>query len=54
MINMTGQTIVSKQAIISMGYNNVQVLGPQEVYPKGMYVAQLLVNGVVINKEKSS
>jgi len=50
-VSMTGQTVAFKQSIIGKGYNNVQVFGLGGL-PKGMYVAQLMVNGVVVGTEK--
>jgi hypothetical protein len=50
-VNMAGQTLVSKQTIISKGNNSVQVTNLGGL-PKGMYAARLIVNGMVINTQK--
>jgi hypothetical protein len=50
-MNMEGQTMLSKQATISKGYNNIQVADLQRL-ATGMYVAQLSMNGVVIDHQK--
>jgi hypothetical protein len=49
--NLAGQTVVSKQSIISKGYNNLQVDGLSRLAP-GMYVAKLIMNGSVIGSQK--
>jgi hypothetical protein len=49
--NLAGQTMLSKQAIISKGYNNIQVDGLNRL-ASGMYMAQLIVNGTVIDNQK--
>jgi hypothetical protein len=49
--NVTGQTVIFKQAIINKGYNNVQVSGLGGL-TNGIYVAQLVMNGTVIDKQK--
>jgi hypothetical protein len=49
--NLVGQTVVSKQAIISKGYNNLQVDGLSRLAP-GMYVIKLIMNGSVIGSQK--
>lgn len=50
-LNVTGQTMLSKQSIISRGYNSIQVDGLKGL-ATGMYVAQLLMNGAVIDNQK--
>jgi len=50
-INNTGQTMLSKQALISKGYNNIQVDGLSGL-ATGMYMAQLIVNGKVIDNQR--
>ena len=50
-VNMTGQTIASKQTIIGEGYNNLQVEGLNKL-SSGMYVAQVYVNGVIVDTQK--
>jgi len=49
--NLAGQTMLSKQAIISKGYNNIQVDGLNRL-ASGMYMAQLILNGTVIDNQK--
>jgi hypothetical protein len=51
LINATGQTMLSKQSIISKGYNNIQLDGLSNLN-NGMYVARLVMNGVVIDNQK--
>lgn len=50
-INLAGQTMLSKQSIISKGYNNIQVAGLNGL-AAGLYVAQLSMNGAVIDKQR--
>ena len=50
-VNITGQTLLSKQSTISKGYNNIQVDGLSGL-ATGMYVAQLIMNGVVIDNQR--
>jgi hypothetical protein len=50
-INATGQTLLSKQATISKGYNNIQIDGLSGL-ATGMYVAQLIMNGTVIDNQR--
>ena len=49
--SMAGQQVASKQSTISKGYNNLQVDGLSKLAP-GMYVAQLIMNGSVIDAQK--
>jgi len=49
--SMTGQTMLSKQSTISKGYNNLQIDGLNRL-AAGMYVAQLVLNGTVIDNQK--
>lgn len=49
--SIAGQTVVSKQSIISKGYNNLQVDGLTKLAP-GMYVAIVMMNGAVIGSQK--
>ncbi|UAY53443.1 T9SS type A sorting domain-containing protein [Ferruginibacter albus] len=51
LISMSGSTVAFKQSIISKGFNNVQVLSLGGL-PKGIYAAQLMVNGVVVSTQK--
>lgn len=50
-INAAGQVMLSKQSTISKGYNNFQVDGLSRL-STGLYVAQLIVNGTVIDSQK--
>jgi hypothetical protein len=50
-INATGQTLLSKQSTISKGYNNIQIDGLSGL-ATGMYVAQLIMNGTVIDNQR--
>ena len=49
--SFTGQTMLSKQSTISKGYNNLQIDGLSGL-AAGMYVAQLVINGTVIDNQK--
>jgi hypothetical protein len=51
LISASGQTMLSKQSIISKGYNNIQLDGLSNLN-NGMYVARLVMNGVVIDNQK--
>ncbi|HRI24412.1 MAG TPA: T9SS type A sorting domain-containing protein [Ferruginibacter sp.] len=50
-VNNYGQTLLSKQATISKGFNTVQVDGLNGLTP-GMYIAQLIMNGTVIDNQR--
>ncbi|HMI78047.1 MAG TPA: T9SS type A sorting domain-containing protein [Ferruginibacter sp.] len=50
-INATGQTLLSKQTTISKGYNNIQIDALSGL-ATGMYVAQLVMNGTVIDNQR--
>ncbi len=50
-MNVTGQTMLNKQSTISTGYNNIQVDGLAGL-ATGMYVVQLVLNGIVIDNQK--
>ncbi len=50
-VNVAGQTLLSKQVSISKGYNNMHVEGLSRL-AAGMYVAQLVMNGNVIDNQK--
>ncbi|HMK05620.1 MAG TPA: T9SS type A sorting domain-containing protein [Ferruginibacter sp.] len=50
-MNMTGQTLLSKQSTISKGYNSIQIDGLRGL-ASGMYMAQLTMNGTVINTQR--
>lgn len=49
--NITGQTLLSKQSTINKGYNTIQVDGLSGL-ATGMYVAQLIMNGTVIDNQR--
>ncbi len=50
-INISGQPVLTKQSGISKGYNTLQVDGLSQL-PTGVYVAEVAVNGVIIDKQK--
>ncbi len=50
-INLAGQTMLSKQSTISKGFNNILVDGLNQL-AAGMYIAQLTLNGTVIDNQK--
>ncbi len=50
-VNSYGQTLLSKQSSIIKGYNNIQVDGLKGLAP-GMYIAQLVLNGTVIDNQR--
>jgi hypothetical protein len=50
-INSYGQTMLSKQSLIAKGYNNLQVDGLKGL-AAGMYIAQLVMNGTVIDNQR--
>jgi hypothetical protein len=50
-ISSTGQTMLSKQSSIMKGYNNIQVDGLKGL-AAGMYIAQLIMNGTVIDNQR--
>ncbi len=49
--NVTGQCVVTKNVIISKGQNTFQLSGMSGL-PKGVYVAQVSVNGVIADNQK--
>jgi Secretion system C-terminal sorting domain len=49
--NAAGQTLLSKQSTIIKGYNNIQIEGLNGL-ASGMYIAQLIVNGTVIDNQR--
>ncbi len=51
LISSNGQKILSKQSVISKGYNTLQLNGLIQLAP-GMYVAQLYINGVATGVQK--
>ena len=50
-INSYGQTLLSKQSSITKGFNNLQVEGLSQLAP-GMYIAQLVMNGAVVDNQR--
>lgn len=50
-VNSNGQKVLSKQTVVSKGYNTLQVNGLSNLAP-GMYIAQLYVNGTVAGTQK--
>ena len=50
-INVTGKTMLSKQTVISKGSNSIMVDGLKGL-STGMYVAQMIMNGNVIDNQK--
>ncbi len=50
-INSAGQKVMSKQSVVSKGYNTLQLNGLSKLAP-GMYVAQLFINGKVTGMQK--
>ena len=46
-----GETLLSKQSVLSKGYNNIQ-LGGLNSLASGIYVARLIINGMVIANQK--
>jgi hypothetical protein len=51
LINASGQIVLTRQSFISKGYNNIQLQGLSK-FTNGLYVAQLLMNGVIIDNQK--
>jgi hypothetical protein len=49
-VNTNGQTLLSKQSVIAKGYNNLMVDGLGKL-PKGMYIAQLLIDGKIAGSQ---
>ncbi len=49
--NLAGQTVISQQAIISKGFNNL-ALNDLNRLSKGMYIVQVVVNGVINDSQK--
>jgi len=50
-INITGQKLVTKQSLVSKGYNTFQLDELTKLAP-GIYVAQLVINGSVASSQK--
>lgn len=50
-INSNGQKVLSKQSVVSKGYNNLQLNNLSKLAP-GMYVAQVYINGVASGTQK--
>lgn len=51
MKDVTGECVVTKNVIISKGQNTFQLSGMSGL-PKGLYIAQVSVNGVIADNEK--
>lgn len=51
MRSLTGQTVLTKNVIINKGDNRVQI-GSLNKLAKGMYIAQIIINGVAADKQK--
>ena len=51
LVSISGQTMLSTQSTISKGSNNIQLQGLAELTP-GVYVARLIVNGIVVENQK--
>ena len=49
--NTAGQKILSKHSVVNKGYSNIQVDGLGKL-PNGLYMAQLIVNGIIIDNQK--
>jgi hypothetical protein len=49
--NLDGQTLLSKQSHISMGYNSIYLDGLTSL-SKGIYVARITINGTVAGNQK--
>ncbi len=49
--NTSGQKIISKYSTVNKGNSNMQVNGLGMI-PKGLYIAQLIVNGIVVDNQK--
>ncbi len=50
-INMVGQPMLTKKTTVTKGYNNIQVGALDKLTP-GMYMAQLIIDGAVIETKK--
>ncbi len=50
-VSITGIPVLNKKTIITKGYNSLQLDGIASL-PAGMYMARLIVNGEVIDKQK--
>lgn len=51
LISTTGQTLLSKQSTISKGHNSIQLDGLTDL-SSGIYVAQLVFNGIMLDKQQ--
>ena len=49
--NLEGQTLLSKQSHINVGYNSIDLEG-LSVLSKGIYVARIIINGTVAGNQK--
>lgn len=50
-ININGQKVITKESGITKGYNTLQLSGLTKLAP-GIYVAQLIMDGIVIDNQK--
>ena len=50
-VNLTGQLLIIKKAIVSKGYNNIQIEGLQNL-SAGTYLATIVVDGRIIGSQK--
>jgi hypothetical protein len=50
-ININGQKVITKESGITKGYNTLQLSGLTKLAP-GIYVAQLIMDGIVIENQK--
>lgn len=50
-ISATGQKAMTQQTVLNKGYNTIQIQSLNKLSP-GIYIAQLMLNGVVIGNQK--
>ena len=50
-LNVNGQVVATKQTTITKGYNNIQLVGLNNL-TAGMYITEVSLNGVVLDKQK--
>ncbi|MEI8059706.1 MAG: T9SS type A sorting domain-containing protein [Ferruginibacter sp.] len=50
-LSVNGQKVFTQQTTITKGSNSIQVQGLSKLIP-GMYIAQLIINGVIIDNQK--
>jgi hypothetical protein len=51
LLSVNGQKVFAQQAAVTKGSNSIQVQGLSKLVP-GMYIAQLILNGVIIDNQK--